>query len=136
MDENGLTILGALEELKEDIRKMQEKHSDENRPMFFIDEGELELKLVAKKSGGAETGFKLYLFNNKIHGELSKESIQTLKIRFRAIGDASNTAAFIQNNTEQNPDLTPSTITPGSPTIGVDTRNLPSGGVNTSNLPK
>ena len=123
MDENGLTILGALEELKSDIRKMQEKHNDKNRPMFIIEEGELELKLVARKSGGAETGFKLYLFNNKIHGDLSKESIQTLKIRFKAI----DTRPGAQGGTQAQQPTTmgSSPIPPGSPTVEIDTNTLP-----------
>jgi len=129
MDENGLTILGALEELKSDIRKMQEKHNDKNRPMFIIEEGELELKLVARKSGGAETGFKLYLFNNKIHGDLSKESIQTLKIRFKAIDTRPGAQGGTRENiqAQQPATMGGSQIPPGSPTVGIDPGKLPRG---------
>jgi len=129
MDENGLTIPGALEELKNDIRKMQEQHSDGNKPMFLIEEGELELKLVARKSGGAETGFKLYLFNNEIHGKLAKKSIRTLKIKCKAIdsnGAIAATAAVLSADTVGRPTNIESTPIPtGTPVISIDKNNFP-----------
>ena len=93
-DVEGLTLLGALEQLRDDILKLQEDMKLKQRSaLFLIEEGELELKLVAKreKSTEAKGGGKirLYIFEGdagaNIAGSESKEHVQTLKIKFRAI---------------------------------------------------
>lgn len=89
----GLTILGALAQLKEDIRRLQEKDEKLKRaPMFLIQEGELELKLTVVKDIKAEAKgmakFKLILAGEAsvgASGGISQESLQTLKIKFRAL---------------------------------------------------
>ncbi len=83
----GLTILGALSQLKDDIYKLQKQSEEKNQdPLFIIEEGELELKLISKKAGKGSTGFKLYVFDSSIKGSIEKEQLQTLKIKFRGIG--------------------------------------------------
>jgi hypothetical protein len=89
----GLTILGALAQLKDDIRRLQEKDEELGRaPMFMIQEGELELKLTVVKDIKAEAKgmakFKLILAGEVsvgASGGISRESLQTLKIKFRAL---------------------------------------------------
>ncbi len=97
----GLTILGALAQLKDEIYQLQNSEiSKGNRPMFIIDEGELELKLVVKRErkleGSAQGKFRLYVVDSEASvagsgaGAGSREATQTLKIRFRALASHSD----------------------------------------------
>jgi hypothetical protein len=94
-DAEGLTLLGALQQLKDDIIQLQQRSGEKGvGPMFLIEEGELELKLVARKDRKAEAKgvakFRLFLAANveaSASGamETSKEHTQTLKIKFKAL---------------------------------------------------
>jgi len=94
-DVEGLTILEALAQLKEDIYKLQESNAEKNRePLFRITDGELELKLVAKKhlsgDGKVKGKWRLYVLGGDAEAGVSagieKERLQTLRIRFTGLG--------------------------------------------------
>lgn len=93
-DESGLTILGALAQLRDDLDKLQEENSQKGRtPLFQIEEGELELKLVAKRDVKAEgkghVKFRLWVADAEVgaggSGSTSTERLQTLKIKFKGL---------------------------------------------------
>ncbi len=115
-DEEGLTILGALAQLKADIFKLQRKNLEENtEPLFLIEGGEIELKLVAKKDVKAEakglTKFKLVLAGGEaggsIGGSSSHEHFQTIKIKF---------SALMPTKKDTSSDVSPESSTLTSPT--------------------
>lgn len=91
---NGLTILGALSQLRDDIEALQNKNKQKGRePLFMIEEGELELKLIAKKDikaeGKAQAKFRLFVVDAEVgakgSGASSTEHLQTLKIKFKGV---------------------------------------------------
>lgn len=103
-DVEGLTILGALSQLKNDIYQLQSENEEEGRAgLFEIEGGELELKLVAKREKSAEGGgkarFRLYLFDlelgGKGEGKWAQEALQTLRIKFRGLSPAMPTEGEI-----------------------------------------
>ncbi len=91
----GLTILGALAQLKQEITQIQDDAiRRKERPMFLIEGGELELKLVARRErkldGKLGSKFRLYVFDGEASASASQgdasEAVQTLKLRFSALG--------------------------------------------------
>ena len=99
-DPAGLTILGALAQLKQEIQQLQDEAIGRRElPMFLIEGGELELKLVARRERKADgkLGAKFRLFVADAETALAasqahtQETVQTLKLRFGALrrhGDA------------------------------------------------
>jgi hypothetical protein len=94
----GLTILGALAQLRDDIEKLQEQNSQKGRaPLFLIEEGELELKLIAKRDvkaeGKGQAKFRLWVVDVEAgaggSGSSSTERFQTLKIKFKGLAPKS-----------------------------------------------
>ena len=91
----GMSILAALTQLRDEIYSAQNAAIEAGRgPMFSIDEGELELKLVAKRErkreGSAKAAFKLFLLadaETSIAGSQTstREAVQTLKIKFSSL---------------------------------------------------
>jgi len=90
----GLTILGALAQLRDDIEKLQEQNLQKGRaPLFLIEEGELELKLIAKRDmkaeGKGQAKFRLWVVDVEAGAggsrSSSTEHLQTLKIKFRGL---------------------------------------------------
>lgn len=97
-DVEGLTILGALSQLKNDIYQLQDENERDGREgLFEIEGGELELKLVARREksarGGGKTRFRLYLFDLEFggrgEGKRATEALQTLRIKFRGLSGLS-----------------------------------------------
>jgi hypothetical protein len=95
-DVNGFSILDALSQLRTDIAKLQAETTEKGlKPAFEIYEGELELKLVAKSDKHGEVGGKAkwrwVVFSAdaeaKGGGSTSNEHLQTLRVKFRAIGE-------------------------------------------------
>ena len=93
---NGFSILDALSQLRTDITKLQTESMEKGlKPAFEIYEGELELKLVAKADKHGEVGGKAkwrwVVFSADVEakggGSTSSEHLQTLRIKFRAIGE-------------------------------------------------
>ena len=105
---DGLTILGALKQLRDEIEKLQKENSEKKRaPLFLIEEGELELKLIAKRDvkteGKGQAKFKLWVVDVEAgagrSGSNSTERLQTLKIKFKGLPPESEGAA-IENDGE------------------------------------
>lgn len=95
---NGLTILGALSQLRDDIEALQKENQQKGRePLFMIEEGELEPKLIAKKDvkaeGKTQAKFRLFVFDAEVgangSGASSTEHFQTLKIKFKSLAPKS-----------------------------------------------
>jgi hypothetical protein len=93
-NDSGLTILGALSQLRDDIEALQNENKQKGRePLFMIEEGELELKLIAKKDikaeGKAQAKFRLFVVDAEVgangSGASSTEHLQTLKIKFKSL---------------------------------------------------
>lgn len=54
-EKGGLTILSALAQLRDDLEKLQSQNVQKGRqPIFVIEGGGLELKLIAKRDAKAE----------------------------------------------------------------------------------
>ena len=129
--DTGLTILGALAQLKEEIYQFQNNRNDQNKPpMFFIEGGELELKLVAKRERKADgklgAKIRMYVFDLDTAASNSqastREEVQTLKIKFSSLWrpDASTTGSstsFVIKPTE----MTKQEIPPGTPVVQTKT---------------
>ncbi len=100
-DVNGFSILDALSQMRTDIAKLQADTTEKGlKPAFEIYEGELELKLVAKSDKHGDVGGKAkwrwVVFSADVEakggGSTSSEHLQTLRIKFRAIGGGSKQA--------------------------------------------
>jgi len=91
---SGMSITAALSQLKSEILALQNQQiENKDLPMFCIDEGELELTLVARREvnveGKANGKFKLFVVDCDMSGSgavtLQREHTQTLRLKFRAI---------------------------------------------------
>jgi hypothetical protein len=94
-----MTITAALLQLKNEILQMQDQEIAQGRaPMFIVEHGELELKLVAKReiSASGSVGTKLRLCVLDADAALNasrsgyEEAVQTLRIHFRAVSPSFN----------------------------------------------
>ena len=125
-DAGGLTILGALAQLKQEIRELQDDAiARRELPMFLIEGGELELKLVARREHKADgkLGAKFRLFVADAETSLAasqantQETVQTLKLRFGALRRP-NEAAPAPGDTARGTYLPSSPTQAGLPTVG------------------
>lgn len=90
LESDSLTVFDALRELREAIERLQRDNLDRSRgAMFTITEGELELKLVARRaltgSAKGHAGWRLLVADAGVEGQRSREQIQTLKIKFQGL---------------------------------------------------
>ncbi len=131
---NGLTILGALAQLKQEIYQLQEEAiARQERPMFLIEGGELELKLVARRERKADgkLGAKFRLFVADAETSLAasqantQETVQTLKLRFGSLRRPETGAAALGETYRGIP--VPASTTPAD-LPAVEVRDTPSGG--------
>lgn len=128
-EQGGLTILGALAQLKQEIQALQDDGIQRKElPMFVIEGGELELKLVAKRErkldGKLGSKLKLYVFSvdgsaSESH-QTAQEAIQTLKIRFSGVGAATAASRGAEHLTSRPIELGNSPP-PRGPVIQTDT---------------
>ena len=126
-DAAGLTILGALAQLKQEIQQLQDEAIGRRElPMFLIEGGELELKLVARRERKADgkLGAKFRLFVADADAALAasqantQETVQTLKLRFGALRRPDGSAsAPPPGETARGLQLQPGPTQAGLPTV-------------------
>ncbi|WP_284446902.1 trypco2 family protein [Fluviibacter phosphoraccumulans] len=104
---SGMSITAALSQLKSEILALQNQQiGNKDLPMFCIDEGELELTLVARREvnveGKANGKFKLFVVDCDVSGSgavtLQREHTQTLRLKFRAIRPSTTLSTRSEHN--------------------------------------
>ncbi len=91
--EKRIGLAELIGDLRKELIKAQRKGSDDEI-RFLLDEVEVEVKVTSAKKATGEAGVEFWVVNTKAEGEISRESVQTLKLKLKP----QNAASHSQSN--------------------------------------
>ncbi len=86
-DENGdwLDLATTVVALRRELEKARELGAAAELK-FTVEEIDIELQVVAKKTAGVESGVKFWVMSGKVKGELGEEVVQKVRLRLKPKG--------------------------------------------------